>query len=474
MLSHITSTTGMKTRDKETYNLNTKLIERTMESCRKRRVSETCGDGRQPHKKIDRRVRDSKHERLPVNAVAVEVFVNSTYEDGIPRNDTTIIQTSALRETTTSVPNLTKANLVTPRNSFLELRPTSSSLDGNNDMQQLYTIRATDDGETSRSSSYPSDDDSVIIRGSPTFKTSSEHELDPSSIFAVMNPKETISHHQVVASMKENTNTMHVNIYTKERISCSLSSKRVGYERRWSVKALIFMTAMYIGMRFLASMLFESVVIEDKNSIYVPGGGFSGFWYTLGRLNSIEDPLSKKYYCYSAGCLGVVTMLGNITMESAHMYAVDAQTRWSQGDLSRYDVTKSFIDGLLYGSDDPKAITRDNLRPAFRDERILSTLRIITSKRDDNGGVKAAIRTPANASELKEMLLQTTWIPFVVNRDLWHEEHMDGAFTLFEHPWCPTKLGYSFEWDLILNSLNVNLARDKAKLLWQMGLAKGA
>eukprot|EP00977_Amphora_coffeiformis_P007262 scaffold1579_cov165-Amphora_coffeaeformis.AAC.1 len=223
--------------------------------------------------------------------------------------------------------------------------------------------------------------------------------------------------------MKESVIIIYVN-------SEALSSPRVTSESRWSVKALILVVVMYVSMRFLASMAFESVVIEDENSIYVPGGGFSGFWYTLGRLNSIEDPLSKKYYCYSAGCLGAVTMLGNITMESAHMYAIDAQQRWYQGNLPRYDVTTSFINNLLYGSDDKEAITPGNLRPAFRDERILSTLQIITSKRNDNGGVKVAIRTPVNADELKEMLLQTTWIPFAINRDLWHEEHMDGAFTV--------------------------------------------
>ena len=423
-----------------------------MESRRKRRVSEICADG-QARKRVDRRVKDSKHEFLPVNALAAELSEKNSCQIEILKSGRMMIQSLAPPTVLPLSAALTRAHLVTPRNSFLELRPMSSSLNMDDDMEQHESVSSRS------SSSYASD--SSIIRDSPTFQISLEHEVEPSPIFAALNPKQNVVPRRVV--LQDNIN-----------VSYSLLSPRMHSERRRSMKTLILMAVIYVGMRFLASMVLESVVIEDENSIYVPGGGFSGFWYTLGRLNSIEDPLSKKYYCYSAGCLGAVTMLGNITMESAHAYAVDAQTRWSQGYLSRYDVTTSFVDNLLYGSDVKEAVTPENLRPAFRDERILSTLQIITSKRNDNGGVKVAIRTPMNADELKEMLLQTTWIPFAINRDLWHEEHMDGAFTLIEHPWCTTKLGYGFDWDLILNSLNVNLAKDKAKLLWQKGFSKGA
>ena len=54
------------------------------------------------------------------------------------------------------------------------------------------------------------------------------------------------------------------------------------------------------------------------SSVCLPGGGFSGFWFHLGYLHSLEerqrehqrghqaDPVllhDYDYYCFSAGCL---------------------------------------------------------------------------------------------------------------------------------------------------------------------------
>lgn len=41
-------------------------------------------------------------------------------------------------------------------------------------------------------------------------------------------------------------------------------------------------------------------------SIYLPGGGFSGFWFHLGSLYSFSEKHNLHdydYYCFSAGCL---------------------------------------------------------------------------------------------------------------------------------------------------------------------------
>lgn len=215
------------------------------------------------------------------------------------------------------------------------------------------------------------------------------------------------------------------------------------------------------------NFLTPAASVDDPRAIYVPGGGFSGFWYTLGRLNSIEDPLSHTYYCYSAGCLGVVSMLSNITMETAYSLASDAQLRWQRGELSRFDVTESFVNGLLSGEDDAMA------RPQLNNTEVLSTLKVLTSEREEKGGVKMAVRTPVSHVELKDMLIQSAWIPFVLAPDLWHDGHMDGGFTLHRHPKCGVSLGYGFDWDIILNALNVNLGYDKVEHFWQKGHAHG-
>jgi hypothetical protein len=255
------------------------------------------------------------------------------------------------------------------------------------------------------------------------------------------------------------------------RLDTSQQACLVVESKLWKLQALLLGLAALLYVVLGASSAVQNIVI-DKNSVYVPGGGFSGFWYTLGRLNSIDVPLRKNYYCYSAGCLGVVAMLSNTTMETAYDVAVDAQKQWQRGEVSRYDVTEMFIDGILYGLG-AKERSEQALRPELRDPNALRTLNIITSVRDGWGGLKTSIRTPSNTMELKEMLLQTTWIPFAISRDLWHEEHMDGAFTLLDHPRCAHHLGYAAEIDMMLNALNVNLSREKVALYWKRGLAQG-
>ena len=204
----------------------------------------------------------------------------------------------------------------------------------------------------------------------------------------------------------------------------------------------------------------------------MPGGGFSGFWFTLGRLKSISDPTQKDYYCYSAGCLGVVATLSNYTMEEMLDIALDAQTRWKTGEISRYDVVGSFIHDLLYGrvSNSDKghahATVGDN---SF----LLSRLNIMTSVRRGWGGLDVAIRSPKSLNELQHMLIQTTWIPFAVGDDLFHEEHMDGAFSFTEHPNCEHHVGLALDIDLFLNIVNVNLGREKVEKFWKAGLAYG-
>ena len=55
----------------------------------------------------------------------------------------------------------------------------------------------------------------------------------------------------------------------------------------------------------------------NTDSINVHGPGFSGFWYTLGRISSSSNSAASDnrrrrrsvYHCYSAGCLAVMVSL---------------------------------------------------------------------------------------------------------------------------------------------------------------------
>lgn len=224
--------------------------------------------------------------------------------------------------------------------------------------------------------------------------------------------------------------------------------------------------------------------VDQIETVYVPGGGFSGFWYTLGRLRSIRNPWHRKeYYCFSAGCLGVVATLLNQSMDDLYAQASHVQAQWQVGSISRYDVVGHFVDSLLSAlDDDQEPDVASTFVPTLYDSsetnatllnRLLPRLRIITSVPNPWGFLVPSIRTPSNRQELKQMLVQTTWIPFATGYGLWYDQHMDGAFTLVQHPKCDYDVGLSLDADLYSNVVNVNLPWSKVEKFWNAGLAHG-
>ena len=147
--------------------------------------------------------------------------------------------------------------------------------------------------------------------------------------------------------------------------------------------------------------LHEAPIHPD--SVYVPGAGFSGYWFTLGRLKSIPDPASKSYYCYSAGCLGVVATLAGKSMHEMSDLAFGVQRRWKEGQLDRYDVVPHFVDGLLFNSADTadeqgSDAMRNVTAPVMSDANLLSKINVITTIKD-MVGVRSVIRTPRSIGE---------------------------------------------------------------------------
>jgi hypothetical protein len=226
--------------------------------------------------------------------------------------------------------------------------------------------------------------------------------------------------------------------------------------------ALLFGSTMTI---FFGTPTNNAHSFVDVDSVYVPGGGFSGFWFTLGRLRSIPDPETKNFYCYSAGCLGVVATLSNYTMEDMYGIAYDIQNRWKQGSVAHFNVVETFLDDLLFGDRSNSSV--------FVREDVLARLNIITTVKSNWFGLNAVVRKPESLEHLHEMLLQTTWIPYATGGDLWLKDHMDGAFTVAQHPKCEHSVGLSSNLDLVANIVNVNLGRDKVEKFYNAGLALG-
>ena len=158
------------------------------------------------------------------------------------------------------------------------------------------------------------------------------------------------------------------------------------------------------------------------NSICVSGGGFSGFWFTIGRLQSIQDAPSKDYYCYSAGCLAVVAALGNYSVHQLSDLAFGVQDRWLDGTIGQYEVADDFVSKLLPSSSTSSSSSRrnnhyynynsttHNNRLLNQPNDILPHLNIITTIPNGRAGLKPSIRSPETIEQLREMLVQSAWM----------------------------------------------------------------
>jgi len=213
----------------------------------------------------------------------------------------------------------------------------------------------------------------------------------------------------------------------------------------------------------------------DPRSVYVPGAGFSGFWFTLGRLQSIPNPREYNYHCFSAGCLGVVaTLLYNKTVDDMASVAFDVQRKWRNGEISRYAVVEDFVDRLLIPGNGNASDDFSNDNGLLFDVGLLERINVLTTTK----GIGVNMRQARSVAELRELLIQTTWIPFATGWGLWKEDtrgnlHMDGGVSMLFHPDCQFNLRLPMMFDLFLNFLNPNMGIEKVEKFWNSGLGYG-
>ena len=123
--------------------------------------------------------------------------------------------------------------------------------------------------------------------------------------------------------------------------------------RNWLLLSLLLVGNNFLQI-FLESPFFDvnNVNISDstRTSMYIPGAGFSGFFYTLGRLQAFHNSSissAQEYHCFSAGCLALVISLLRIPVHSVIARASSSRDRWIEGEISRYDVVEDFVDRIL-------------------------------------------------------------------------------------------------------------------------------
>ncbi|CAB9511638.1 expressed unknown protein [Seminavis robusta] len=214
---------------------------------------------------------------------------------------------------------------------------------------------------------------------------------------------------------------------------------------------------------------YDAVPPAGPSSVYVPGSGFSGFWFHLGALSSIQDLHKFDYYCYSSGCLSVVMAAMNISVGEATTMATDVQQLWMVGNITRFDIIDQFLlDVLGEDSDEGNQII----------ESFLPNLKILVTSRGN--GVE--IVQPTSRDELISALKQTTWIPFITGQGVFrastndtcsnaeeNEFYLDGAFSRVLHPTCEYDLLVPGTFRTLMLTLHPGLSREDVDQLWEAG-----
>lgn len=282
--------------------------------------------------------------------------------------------------------------------------------------------------------------------------------------------------------------------------------------------AVIFLECPSLLHPLFAAPISNDHKFQSSNAlhVYIPGAGFSGFFYTLGRLHSLQNrnnvtsnPIDNEYYCFSAGCLALVATLMDVPLHSVVEMALGAREGWRRGEIGRYDVVNDFVDRLL---DETRSCNERTHQSSSHDvihsfvntnatkqyphkiHHYLPKIKIITSAwNKHNPTITQRIRTPSSLIELKEMLLQTTWIPFITGPtlgkfDAFGEYHNDGGFAALIYGWKylfgyadsdvttgRTRHALKLPWDveLMFHGLNIALDKEKAVHFWNRGILHG-
>ena len=232
-------------------------------------------------------------------------------------------------------------------------------------------------------------------------------------------------------------------------------------------KSSYFLVAVIVvAISIVASYRFKPF----EEGVLVPGFGFSGFWWTFGRLCSMEEAEfdESEYFCFSAGCLAIVAKFTNSGFDRVLNSTLDKQQAWKEGTLDRYKVVEAFVDDLIESK--MSCIDDSNEGETLHGNEWLDRVNVITTTRYGITKVSKA----SDLASLKELLIKSSFIPFATGSGISAGGELDGGFS-FMLPWFPRFSANIFPNSVrvLKNMLNINMGEKEAVALYQLGLAGG-
>ena len=180
----------------------------------------------------------------------------------------------------------------------------------------------------------------------------------------------------------------------------------------------------------------------SENCIFLYGGGYSGYWYTLSRLKKSFDR-KNRFICYSSACVSLVHRLLNHDLKLAILKSDKIQQQLIEKNSNLTEIRLKLIDTVMEGVTDKKIkISNYNLE-------ILTT----------NKFGKCELMKPVGNVHLRKLLRETTYVPGVTGNYDEKIENYDGGMCIGK-PKCETEINVPFDYLSWVKAFVYNLSID--------------
>ena len=193
-----------------------------------------------------------------------------------------------------------------------------------------------------------------------------------------------------------------------------------GSPRKFSRSATVLCSLIIVSL-----FLRQAAKIDvPRDCIYVPGGGHGAILFHYAQLDRIllsrPRNMTNEIYCSSAGCLSSVFALSGLPRSAIQdIY---------EKSYERADANSTFFasPGIIVEQAIDEFVSRLDEQQLQRTSERLNVLTTTV-------GIGLNVRKPQNATHLKDLLRQSSWIPLLTADGLYAQDeegsiHLDGDF----------------------------------------------
>lgn len=180
----------------------------------------------------------------------------------------------------------------------------------------------------------------------------------------------------------------------------------------------------------------------SENCIFLYGGGYSGYWYTLSRLKKDFDKRAQ-FVCYSSACISLVHRLLNPDLKYAILRSDKIQQQLMEKNSNLTEIRLKLIDSIMEG------VINKNIKISNYDFEILTT----------NKFGKCELVKPLTNVHLRKLLRETTYVPGVTGNYDEQIENYDGGMCIGK-PKCVTEINVPFNYLIWIKAFAHDLSID--------------